>query len=309
MSTRHAVLVIIVGLLVAVGAATASIVLAFSGSDSPQRAATGATAARLDDPGLVSSYVAAATAGVQAVTSYDYRSLPDALSNGLQVTTGAYRASYRQALTGDNAASVVRGRVVQTFDLLKIGIGKVAADGKQATVLVFGIEHKTNSGGQQADPLTLTATLQKVGDRFLISRLEEDASAGVPPGNAALRKAAEAGRHEVVNLLSFTRAQFAADQQRALDGATAGLRADLVPRLARTKAAMNSGKYDLTGAVTAVAIESVAGDRVAMLIAATGERISATGTKTVVTDGRFAVSVALVGGDWLIEQVSATGTS
>jgi hypothetical protein len=309
MSKRRGVIVIVVLLVVAVGAATASIVLALSAGDPPRRAAVDATAARLDNPALVSSYVAAATAGIQAVTAYDYRSLPDALDNGLQVTTGAYQRSYRQALTGDNAALVVRDHVVQTFDLLKVGIGAMAAGGKRATVLVFGVEHVTNTGGQRADPLTLTATLQRVGNRYLISRLEEDANAGLPPGNAALRGAAEAGREEIANLLSFTRAQFAADRKRALDGATAGLRTDLGRRLAVTKAALDKGRYDLSGAVTAVAVESVAGTRVAMLIAATGERIDAAGTKTVVTDGRFAVSVVLVGDSWLVEQVSAMATS
>ena len=308
LTRRRGIVLIVALLLVAVGAATASIVLALDGNDTPRHAASDSTAARLDDPALVASYVAAAGTGVQAVSSYDYRSLPDALSSGLQVTTGAYQRAYRQALTGADAATVVRDHVVQTFDLLKVGIGAMAANGHSATLLVFGVEHVSSSSGERADAVTLTATVQKVGDRFLISTLVEDANAGLPPGTAGLRRAAEAGRGEIVDLLTFRRAHFAADQQAVLDGATAGLQADLTRRLAATRAAMDKGGYDLSGAVTAVAIEAAADDQVTMLVAATGERIDANGRKSVVTDGRFEVGVTLVGNDWLVGQITALGT-
>ncbi len=292
---------------VVAGVATA-VVLLLVGGDDPRPA--GKTAqARIADPGPVSAYLAAAGTDVQAVSTYDYRSIDGALNNGLQVTTGAYRRAYQLALSGTNAASAVRDRVVQSFELLAVGVGEVSDGGRQAKVLVFGIQRVESAVGRRASTITLTATMRRVGNRYLISKLVEDANAGLPPGTDGLRAAAEAGRQEIVNLLSFRRSDFAADQRRALDGAIGSLRGDIARRAASTKTGLEAGNYDLVGAATAVAVESARGESVVMLVAATGQRVNADGSRESVTDGRFEVSLTRVGERWLVERVTAFGSA
>jgi hypothetical protein len=297
--------------LVLVLAAVSTLVVLLLRSGGKQAAAGPGDAvnAELAHPQLARSYVTTTGTSIQAVTSYDYRHLDDALGTGLQVTTGAYRQAYRAALTGASAAAAVRAHVVQTFDLLDVGIGAMAKDGGQATLLIFGIEHSASTAGTQSNPVTLTATVRRIGDSFRISRLRQDANAGLPPGTAALRRAAEAGREEIGNLLTFRRAEFAADERRAVAGAASTLRDLVGHRAAATRTALDRGHYDLSGAVTSVAVTSAAGDHVDLLVAATGERIAADGTRTVVTDGRYEVAVARVDGGWLVEQVTPVGTA
>jgi hypothetical protein len=70
--------------------------------------------------------------------------------------------------------------------------------------------------------------------------------------------AVNAAAGEMVNLLSFRRAQFDADYQRALDGATGSLKSDVQKNKSVTKSTMTKGKFDLVGKVTHKALEGPA---------------------------------------------------
>lgn len=304
--------VIVGGVLVVVAAvATAVLVLVNSDDSKPSAGATAGAAAegeaRIDRPGLVNEFVGGATADIQVVSSYDYRHLDDALNTGSSVTTGAYQKSYRAALTGSIADNATAHKVVQTFQLLKAGIGTVSADRATATVLVFGVQSitddTTKKRAARTTTVTLTATVRHVGQRYLISALQVGANAGLPTGTPALAVAAEAGRREVVNLLSYRRAHFDADYNRALDGAAEPLRTDIATHARDTEPSMTAGGYDLSGAVTAVAVERAASDTVVLLVAATGSRIDSSGTESVVVDGRYEVTVVRIGAQWYASQV------
>lgn len=260
--------------------------------------------ARIEQPDRATAYLAASVPNIAAVTSYDYRRLDDALSAGLSVTTGAYQRSYRQALTGQLRSTALKEHVVQTFEQLRIGIGAIADRGATATVLVFGTERRTSTAGSSAEDVTLSATIAHRGSRYLISDLVQDANAGLPPGSPGLRAAAEAGRSEVINVNSYRRSNFDADYRRALAGAGGPLRTRLQASAAGTKAALRTGNYDLSGAVTSIAVESAAPTSVVLLIAATGLRVAPDGTRTSVSDVRFEVTVHLTSGTWLTMQVT-----
>jgi hypothetical protein len=303
----------LVALGVAVLAGGASVVVALIGKDSPKAAPTagssaGPTAASgavLADPDGATAFLAGATSDIGAVTSYDYRHLDDALSAGLGVTTGAYRASFRSALTGANAAAARTDHVVHQFEVLDLGIGSTNASGTRAEVLIFGRQTSTDAAHprSQTSIISLRATMVRQGARYLIADLQQDADAGTPAGSPQLARAVEAGRAEVVNALTYTRSQFDADLRRAQAGAVDPLRAELGREAPTTRKAMAGGGYDLTGVVVASAVKSAAGTSVTMLVAAESSRIGASGSQ--VTPVRYEVTATLTGGRWLVSRIEA----
>jgi hypothetical protein len=306
----------VLGLLVV--AAAVVVVVLQRGDDGPsgrRAAATPSptvTGARLAQPDLATSFLAGAASDIAAVTTYDYRSLDDALSVGSAVTTGAYRRAYRAALTGDLAATARQNHVVHTFELLELGVGEMNAAGTEAKVLVFGRERVSDdstNGDSQVTPVTLCATIRHDGNRYLISNLVENANAGLPPGGDDLRVAAEVGRAEVINLLSYRRADFDADVQRAVAGAVSPLREQIQGNATDTAAAMRKGKYDLGGTVTAVALERASGDSIAMLVAAQSTRVIDGAPSPSVSPVRYVVTVTRTDRGWAVSQVrSVDGT-
>jgi hypothetical protein len=310
------VLQVLLALLVAGGITTFAVVLVRDDSHPTHRATPSpsptASGANFLDPNLVSMFLGGAASDLAAVTTYDYRSLDDALNNGLAVTTGPYRKAYRDALTGDIGQTATAQHVVHTFELLGIGIGEINARGTRAKVLAFGrqrIVDDTTGPNAAISPVTLCATIRRDGNRFRISDLVEGANAGLPPGGADLAVAAEAARSEVVNLLSYRRASFDADLQRALAGATSPLREQIQKNAADTQAAMTKGKYDLSGTVTALAVVRADADTVTMLIAADSSRLADGGTAPNVTQERYEVTVTRTTDSWAASRVSSVDGS
>ncbi len=76
---------------------------------------------------------------------------------------------------------------------------------------------------------------------------------------AAEGAAVDAAGTEMANLLSFRRAHFDADFQRALAGATGALKSDVQSKKDVTLSTMTKGKFDLVGAVTHKALEGPVG--------------------------------------------------
>jgi hypothetical protein len=312
---RRLRLVMIAGVAVAVLAGAASIVVALTSgngskgaapSPAPSSLAAG-SGARLVDPNAATAFMAAASSDIAAVTSYDYRHLDDALSAGLGVTTGEYRQAYRSALTGELAATAKADRVVHEFQVLDTGIGEFSDGGRRAKVLIFGrqvvTDRSTPAGGKTA-LLTLCATMERQGSRYLISNLEQDANAGLPPGSPELSAAGEAARAGVVNVLTYSRANFDADLRRALTAAVDPLRTELRQSAAATRSALTKGRYDLTGVVTAIAVKNAAAHAVTLLVAAESSRLSGTGGAASVSQVRYEVTVTDTGGSWAASRIS-----
>lgn len=271
----------------------------------PTRSAAGANLAY---PTLVSAFLGGAASDLAAVTTYDYRSLDDALNAGLAVTTGAYRRAYREALTGDLARTALEQHVVHTFEALDLGIGEMSADGTVAKVLVFGEQRVTddNTGPDaEVSPVTLCATLRRDGNRYRISDLVEGASAGLPPGGPDLPVAAEAARSEVVNLLSYQRADFDADLQRAIAGATSPLREQIQTNAVQTKSGMEKGNYDLTGSVTAIGVVRTDANSATFLVAADSNRLVDGGDSPSVDHLRYEVTVTRTSAGWAASRITS----
>jgi hypothetical protein len=293
-------LIRLIGLAVAVAAITAAAILTFIRSGSTP--ATDRGAAKLADPAAVTAYLGAAAPAVATVTSYDYRHLNDALTAGLALTTGNFRTAYRAGFAALRATAVA-DHTVQSFEQIAIGVGDVSHRGAQAHVLVFGTERRTGTSGSSAQDITLRATLVHRGDTYLVSDLTENENAGLPPGSEGLRAAAEAGRSEVVAVNSYRRAHFDADLATALAGAGGTLRDQLRAGAPATKAALTKGGFDLSGAVSAVAVVTVAPNEVVLMMAATGIKIASDGTRSGLNAVRFEVTVDRTQGTWLTTQL------
>jgi hypothetical protein len=265
-----------------------------------------ATGANLEFPSAATAYLGSAASDIAAVTTYDYRNLEDALNAGLAVTAGKYRQQYQLALTGDLARTATAEHVVHTFEVLDVGIGAMSAG--QAKVLVFGRERITDDStgpDGQVTPITLTATIKHVGNRYLISDLAQGADPGLPPGGPDLPVAVDAARSEVVNTLSYTRSEFAQDLQRAVDGAASPLREKLQSSAADLRAAMTAGNYDTTGTVTATAVVRADADNVTVMIAANESRAVDGQTAPDVVPHRYEVTVTRTASGWAASGISS----
>ncbi len=300
---RRGAVLLAAGVLVTALAVTAAVLVLTrdrggSAAGTPSGTASGGVNAGA--PAAAQAFVAGATADITAVTAYDYRSLDIALQDGLAVTTGAYRDAYRAAITGELASRARQERIVQTFRQTAAGIGTMSADLRTAKVLVFGVQSVRRGDADPEDtPISLTATMQRQGDRYLISQLESGTNAGVPGGNAQLAEAAETVRRQVLAMLTLRRSSLSADYDAALADTVNPLRASLATSLQRTRATVAKSDYDLSGRVTAVAIESAGGNRVVVLVAASGYRVNG-GSGTLDSDLRLRVTAVYTGGAWRV---------
>jgi Mce-associated membrane protein len=266
-------------------------------------------------PDVVTAVLTAAKAGVEEIDSYDYRHLDDAIQSGLSVTTGAFQTSYRAAMTGAVAGEAPTSQTVQRCIVQKLGITSISSNGQRASTLVFG-ELQTSDTSTGTTPhttaITLGVTLDQVAGTWLISAVS-DFSTGSgkaqPPGTGALVAASLAGAQEVVNLLSFRRADYDADFARALAGLTGPLLAEQQGQKSSILAAMTAAKVDYTGDVRCIGIESASGDSVIMLVAASSYEVAPDGTRTLQTLPKLEIGVVRVQGRWLVDQFQAVGSA
>ena len=265
-----------------------------------------ATAANLEFPVAATAFLGSAASDIAAVTTYDYRRLDDALNAGLAVTTGTYREQYRLALTGDLARTATAEHVVHTFEVLDVGLGAMTTT--QARVLVFGQERVTDDTtgpSGRVTPITLTATIKHIGNRYLISDLVQDGDPGLPPGGPDLAVAVDAARTEVVNTLSYRRSDFPDDLQHALDGATSPLREQLQSSAPDVRAAMTAGNYDMSGTVSETAVVRADPETVTLMIAAEQTRTVDGASQPTVIQHRYEVTVTRTETGWAASRISS----
>ncbi|HKC26457.1 MAG TPA: hypothetical protein VKB75_00460 [Jatrophihabitans sp.] len=123
-------------------------------------------------------------------------------------------------------------------------------------------------------------------------------------------RAMDAAGTEMINLVTFSRAHFDTDFQRALDGATGSLRSDVQAKRSNTLAAMTQGKFDLYGRLTHKALEgpvqSAKQSGYVVLVTINGYRSAAPNTPI---QQNLEVTVLNVKGKWLASDVTNIGVS
>ncbi|HEY8301373.1 MAG TPA: hypothetical protein VIG48_05715 [Jatrophihabitans sp.] len=263
--------------------------------------------AELTDAPGVQALLAAATSAVQTVDSYDYRRVDANRAAGDKVTADAFRPQYDLAMQR-LAKPAAAAHTVQQAVVQKVGVTALAGD--RAGALALGrldITSAADPAGSSSD-LTVGITLQRSGHTWLITGMTDLADQGefaaTPPGNAALVGAVTAAGHEVVHLLSYRRAEFAADFDRALAGLTGPLLAQQTQRRAGLLASMTRDRTDYTGQVRSIGVESASGSSVLVVVCASGYS-TVPGSPPQSGTERFEVGVQYVGGRWLVAEYLA----
>ena len=115
---------------------------------------------------------------------------------------------------------------------------------------------------------------------------------------------------EATNLLTYSRKTFQADMQRALDGATGGVRSDLKSKESQLLTALNKTKLDARGDVLTSAYAGTDGKKILVLVTLDDYRVDATGkaasSKTI---QRFELSMVNQKGHWLAANLTSVGIS
>ena len=275
----------------------------------PTTSPTAAAGAELTAPAAASAVLAAAQTAIETVDSYDYRRLDKDRVAGDAASTGGFRARYDASLHA-LARSARRTKTVQQAVVQKLALTSLSAHA--AGVLVFGRLETTTA----ADPAGATGdlaagvTLQRVDGAWRISDttdlIDDGEFVAAPPGNAALVQAITAGAREVVDLLSYSRADFTADFNRALAGLTRDLQTQQLSERDQLLHAMNQAQSDYAGQVRAIGVESASGTSVLLLVLATGYEVSAVRSAQPLSGTeRFEVGVEFVHGRWLVSEYLA----
>jgi hypothetical protein len=270
--------------------------------------------AAFGDPTTVAAVLVAARRAVTIVDSYDYRHLQDSLNAGLAVTTGPFRDSYQQAMTGEIASTAPQQQTVQVCVVDKVGINALSADGALAGALVFAsvtTHSATDAGAPQQQQVTLQLVLAKSGGSWLISRMSDIGTgpgpAVVPPGDPALSTATRAGVQAVQNLLTYGRATFEDDFSRAIGGLTSTLAQQQAANKTQIRASMATGGFDLVAQIGSVAVEEAGSGSVTLLVTARGYRVDDSGARALDSAARFEAVLTLLSGTWLLNQLTTVG--
>jgi Mce-associated membrane protein len=121
------------------------------------------------------------------------------------------------------------------------------------------------------------------------------------------KSAVTAAKQELINVLTYSRRTFDADYARALNGATGPLRDDLAKKKALTFQALDAGKIDLKGKVTAAAFAEQSGGNMVVLLSATGFTVGADGVPVPKSIDRFELTMVKVNGKWLMSDFRNVG--
>jgi len=278
-------------------------------------AATGEIgAAKLTDAGTIADIESDTQTAVQTVDSYDYRHLGRDLALGNTVTTGQFEIDYHDAMTGTIASAAPAAQTIQQCIVQDVGVTSMP-DAQHATALVFALLEKTDA--KDATPattaVTLSADLVLVQGSWRIAGMTQlstgDGPQASPPGNTGLASAVHAGAQETVNLLTYGRATFAADFQRAIEGLDAALAGQQRAKQAQLQSTMTSGGFDYRGTVSALAVVSAAPSSVELLELADGYQQTDSGQRILSSSLRLDVQVDFEQGRWLVTRFQPVASS
>jgi hypothetical protein len=122
------------------------------------------------------------------------------------------------------------------------------------------------------------------------------------------KAAVDAAGTEAANVLSYRRAHFDADFDRALKGATGALLSDLRSKRSSTKDVLTQGKFDLSAKVDRAALvgrpDKGSKNAYVVLVALNGFQSTHPG---VAIPSRLAVTVQRSKGTWLVSDITSVG--
>ncbi|WP_392543056.1 hypothetical protein [Oryzobacter telluris] len=135
----------------------------------------GVAAVSLQDPGAADRDARAATAAARAdleqLLSYDHQTLEKQAASNAALLTGSFRDEYANTMRTTILPVATKEKAVVRARTYEAGVMAQTAD--TVTVQVFLNQAKTSEGQEQpsVDQNRVIATMQRVGERWLIARL------------------------------------------------------------------------------------------------------------------------------------------
>jgi len=133
--------------------------------------------------------------------------------------------------------------------------------------------------------------------------------AGAAGLSAAQNAAVSAARQEAINIQTYRRKSFDADFQAALDGLTAVKRTQWEANKATLKAQLNSQQIDAAATVSGAGLVSFAGNTAVVAVASDTQRVDSKGKTTTTARNRFQITMKLVSGKWLMDDLESVSIS
>jgi hypothetical protein len=126
--------------------------------------------------------LAAAKRCFAVINTYDYRKVDGLIAKDLPCATGTFRSDLRQALEKTIIAQAPAAKAVQTAQVNKAGIVSVSPDGRQWVILIDGqlsVSNVSTGKNPRIDIAGAVLTLDRVGDRWLVSKVASDVGNGL----------------------------------------------------------------------------------------------------------------------------------
>lgn len=121
--------------------------------------------------------------------------------------------------------------------------------------------------------------------------------------------AVSAARQEAINIQTYRLKSFDADFQAALNGLTPTKRVQWQADKAALKAQLTSQKVDSAATVSGAGLVSFSGNAAVVAVASDTQRVDQAGKATTVSRNRFKISMKLIKGTWLLDELDSVSIS
>ncbi|MGH8876537.1 MAG: Hsp70 family protein [Stackebrandtia sp.] len=152
--------------LLAAAAAFALLLLAITGIGSAVAESTGSPASGTDrvDPKLLSD----SRHAVEALFSYDYRSMDDSIDNASEFTTGKFREKHRKTMEGVRESAENEKATVEA-DTLDIGVVETSDDSVEILAFINQTVRNKNIEGSRVDESRVALTMVQVDSQWKVA--------------------------------------------------------------------------------------------------------------------------------------------
>lgn len=131
----------------------------------------------------------------------------------------------------------------------------------------------------------------------------------VPGLTPAQQQAVSAAKQESVNLQTFRRSQFEKDFNNALAGLTNQFKQQLISKKAALQQALTTNKIDSIATVSSGALVSSTATGAVVLVTVSTSRLNDAGQSSPAQFSRLQLTMKLVGGKWLVDNLASVGLS
>lgn len=133
--------------------------------------------------------------------------------------------------------------------------------------------------------------------------------AGAAELSGAENAAVSAARQEAINIQTYRRSSFDADFQAALNGLTTAKQTQWEANKATLKAQLTSQQIDSAATVSGAGLVSFTGKTAVVVVASDTQRVDARGKATTTAQNRFQITMKLVNGRWLMDELESVSIS